>query len=131
VKARLYQHMGQLKGALAWLKKTLAWPTEATRGLIAPAPPRIRMARQGQLVGRPRARWDDQPTGVSWENLQRLRWLAEPYTRPPVDGVRRRTAGRKCQGYGVKVPRGARLMRVWQRRGCRAVWTGGNGPWIP
>ena len=70
------------------------------------------MARQCQLVGLPRASWYDQPTGVSWENLQLMRLLAEQYTRTPFDGMRRMTAWLKAQGHGVKVKRVARLMRV-------------------
>ena len=76
------------------------------------------MARQCELVGRPRASWYDQPTGVSWENLPLLRWWDEPSTRTPFDGVRRMTAWLKAQGHGVHVKRVARLMRV---RGLEAI----------
>jgi putative transposase len=86
-------------------------PTEAKRGLIEPAHPRISIARQCQLVGLPRASWYYQPTGVSWENLQLMRLLDEQYTRTPFYGVRRMTAWLKAQGHVVNVKRVARLMR--------------------
>jgi putative transposase len=79
---------------------------------MEPAHPRISMARQGQLVGLPRASWYYQPTGVSWENLQLMRLLDEQYTRTPFYGVRRMTAWLKAQGHGGNVKRVARLLRV-------------------
>jgi putative transposase len=87
-------------------------PTAAKRGLIEPAHPRISIARQCQLVGLPRASWDYQPTGVSWENLQLMRLLDEPYTRTPLYGVRRMMAWLKVQGHVVQVQRVAHLMQV-------------------
>ena len=49
--AQLYQHIGQLKVELAWLKKKLDWPLDAKRGLIEPDHPRLSIARQCALVG--------------------------------------------------------------------------------
>jgi len=49
--AQLYQQIGQLKVALDWLKKKLDGAPEATRTLIEPAHPQIRIARQCDLVG--------------------------------------------------------------------------------
>jgi putative transposase len=62
-------------------------------------------------VGLPRASWYYQPTGVSWENLQLMRWLDEPYTQTPFDGVCRMTAWLTFQGHVVRVKRVARLLR--------------------
>jgi putative transposase len=100
-------------------KKKLELPTEAKRGLIEPAHPRISIARQCQLVGLPRASWYYQPTGGSWENLQLMRLLDEQYTRTPFYGVRRMTAWLKAQGHVVHVKRVARLRRV---RGLEAIY---------
>ncbi len=90
----------------------MEWPTEAKRGLIEPAQPRISIARQCQLVGLPRASWYDQPTGGSEENRQLMRLWDEQYTRTPFYGVRRMTAWFKTQEQAVHPKRVARLMRV-------------------
>jgi putative transposase len=44
--AQLYQQIGQLKVELDWLKKKLDWSPDAKRGLIEPAHPQLRIARQ-------------------------------------------------------------------------------------
>jgi putative transposase len=48
---------------------------------------------------------------VSVEDLQRMRWLDEQYTAPPLYGSRRMTAWLRRQGYAVKHKRVGRLMR--------------------
>ena len=53
--AQLYQQIGQRKVELDWVKKKLVLPPDAKRGLIEPEHSQIRIARQCDLVGLPRA----------------------------------------------------------------------------
>ena len=55
LKAQLYQQIGPLKGALAWLKKKLDLTVAAKRRLIEPTPTQLSMARQCALLGVPRS----------------------------------------------------------------------------
>jgi hypothetical protein len=55
LQAQRYQQIGHLKGALDGLKKKRAWPPDAQRECIEPAPPPLSMARQWDLVGLPRS----------------------------------------------------------------------------
>jgi len=73
--APLYQHIGQLKVELDWLKKKLDWPPEAKRALIEAAHPQISIARQCDLVGLPRSTSYDHTQGESAENRTLMRLL--------------------------------------------------------
>jgi putative transposase len=73
--AQLYQHIGQLKVELDWLKKKLDLAPETKRELIEPAHPQLSIARQCALVGLPRSTYYSQAQGESAENLHLMRLL--------------------------------------------------------
>jgi putative transposase len=92
LQAQLYQQIGQLKVELDWLKKQLASSLETKRGLIDPDHRQMSVVRPCELVGLSRSSFDDVAHEASPEHLRFMRWLDEPYTRTPFDGVRRMTA---------------------------------------
>src|SRR6266702_5837139 len=108
--AQLYQHIGQLKVELDWLKKKLDLLPEGKRALIEPAHPQISIARQCDLVGLPRSTYYYHTQGESAENLTVMRLLDKQYTDTPYYGVRRMTAWLRSQGYHVNNKRVARLL---------------------
>ena len=69
LQAQLYHQIGQLKVELDWLKKKLDLPPDAKRGVIDPAHPQIRIARQCELVGLPRSTYYYQTCGENPANL--------------------------------------------------------------
>jgi putative transposase len=71
--AQLYQQIGQRTVALDWVKKKLVFPPDAKRALMEPAHPQMRVARQCDLVGLPRATYYDDAHGASAENLALMR----------------------------------------------------------
>jgi len=117
--AQLYQHIGQLKVELDWVKKKLVLPPDAKRELIEPGHPQISIARQGDLIGLPRSTYYYQAQGESAENLTLMRLLDKQYTDTPYYGVRRMTAWLGSQGYHVNHKRVARLM---QTMGLEAIY---------
>ena len=82
------------------------------RALLEAGHPRLRLRRQGALLGLARGSWYYQPVGEGEENLQFMRLLNEPYTATPFYGVRRMTAWLRSQGYGVNPKRVRRLLRT-------------------
>jgi putative transposase len=87
-------------------------PRAGKRGLIEPAHPRIRIARQCELGGLSRSSFYYEARGESAENLQLRRLWDEQYTRTPFDGIRRMTVWLRQQGYAVTPKRVARLLRT-------------------
>ena len=81
--APLYQQIGQRKVEVDWVKKKLVLPPEAKRELLEPEHPQIRIARQCDLVGLPRATSYYEAHGESAEQLTLMRVLAEQYTDTP------------------------------------------------
>jgi putative transposase len=110
--AQLYQHIGQRKVEVDWLKKKLDLPPESKRELIEPAHPQISIARQCALVGLPRATYYYHTQGESAENLTLMRLLDQQYTDTPSYGIRRMTAWLRRQGYAGHHKRVARLLRT-------------------
>jgi putative transposase len=94
------------------VEKKLVLPLDRKRGLIAPAHPRISIARPCELVGLSRSSFYDAAQGESAENLKLMHLLDEQYTRTPFDGIRRMTVWLQQQGYAVNPKRVARLLRT-------------------
>jgi putative transposase len=117
--AQFYQQIGQLKVELDWVKTKLDLLPEGKRAVIEPDHPHISIARQCDLVGLPRSRFDSRPQGESAENLHLLRLLDEQYTLTPYYGVRRMTAWLRSEGDHVHHNRVARLM---QTMGIEAIY---------
>ena len=86
-------------------------PVAATRALLEPEPPQLSLRRPCTLLGLARSGVYDQPVGNRAEDLQLMRWLDEPYTATPFDGVRRLTAWLRRQGYAVHPKPSRRLRR--------------------
>lgn len=110
--AQLYQQIGQLKVALDWLKKNLAFSTEAKRDLIEPDHGQMSLSRQCDLLGLPRSTYYYASQGESPANLHLMRLLDEQYTETPYYGSRRMTAWLRSQGYPVNRKRVTRLMHT-------------------
>ena len=85
---------------------------EVTRQFVEPAQPFISVRRQCQWLGLSRSGLYDQPAGESAENLPGRRVWDEPYTRAPVSGVLRMTAGLNQPGYEVHAKRVRRWLRL-------------------
>ena len=90
----------------------MAISVEAQRGLVEPGHPQISRRRPCAVLGLARWRWYDQPVGNSAEAVELMRWLAEPYTATPFDGVRRMTAWLRHRGDGVHPKRVRRRLRT-------------------
>ena len=63
------------------------------------------------MRGLARGRWDEQPVGPSAADVERRRRLDRQDTAPPVDGRRRRPAGRRSPGEAGQHPRVGRVLR--------------------
>ena len=80
--------------------------------MIEPEHALIRISRQCELVGLPRASFYYRARPESAENLLLLRLLDEQYTRTPFYGVERMTEWLRNQGYHVNRKRVRRLLRT-------------------
>jgi putative transposase len=90
----------------------LAPSVEYKRTLIEAAQPRLRIARQCQLLGRSRSSLYYQPQGESAEDLRLMRLLDEQYPRAPFYGVLKMSEWLGTQGYCIAPKRGRRLLRA-------------------
>jgi putative transposase len=109
--AALYHQLGQLPVERDWLKKKSAISVEEQRAWLEPGPPPLSLRRQCRWLGLARSSLDYQAVPARVADLPLRRLLDEHYLATPLSGVRRMTAWRRCQGYGVNHTRGARLMR--------------------
>jgi putative transposase len=74
--------------------------------------PQLSIARQGELIGLPRASYYREiPLSQSPENLELMRLIDEEYTRHPFYGSRKMRAYLNRLGYPVNRKRVQRLMR--------------------
>ena len=110
--AQRAQHIGQRQVEGDWGKNKLDVFPEDTRALRKPAHPQSSLARQGDLVGLPRATYYYHTQGESAENLTLMRLLDQQYTDTPYYGIRRMTAWLRSQGYAVNHKRVARLLHT-------------------
>jgi putative transposase len=92
--------------------------SEAKRSLIEPSHPAIRLRRQCELIGLPRASYYYAPAGESELNLHLMRLIDEQYLKTPFYGWPKMTDYLRRQGYAVNHKRVQRLM---QRMGLRAI----------
>jgi putative transposase len=100
-------------------KKTLDYPLEQRRPWVEPHHEQVSVRRQCQVLGVNRAGLYDQPVDERVEHRHLRRLLDEPYTRGPVYGVLRMTAGLRQQGHQVNAKRVRRLLR---QMGLMAVY---------
>ncbi len=77
------------------------------------------MRRQCKLDDLPWPSLDYRGVGASRENLELMRRRDEPYTATPFYGIRRMTAWRRSQGYGVNPKRVSRRMLGYHGELCR------------
>ena len=76
--AQRYQHIGQRKVELDWVKKKRLLPPDAQRELIEPAHPQRSIARQGDLIGLSRSPSYSQAQGESPATRTLMRLLDKP-----------------------------------------------------
>jgi putative transposase len=96
--AELYQHIGQLKVELDWLKKNLDLPVAAKRALVDPDHLDISIARQCELLGLARSSWYYQPAQETPYNEYLMTLIDQQFTETPFYGIRRMTAWLRTQG---------------------------------
>nr|WP_238603062.1 IS3 family transposase [Fimbriiglobus ruber] len=108
----LYAQIGRLKVELDWVKKNLPPSVDARRALIDDDHPALSIRRQCALVGLNRSTRYYDPVPETAENLRRMRWIDEQYTRCPFYGSRRITAWLAGQGHEVNRKRVQRLLRI-------------------
>ena len=87
--------------------------------MIEPKHKRIRISRQCDLIGLPRASYYYAPKGDDHYNQQMMDLIDEQFTKTPFYGVPRMTAWLRRQGHEVNPKRIRRLMR---RMGLEAIY---------
>ena len=87
--------------------------------MIEPRHKRIRISRQCDLIGLPRASYYYAPKGDDHYNQQMMDLIDEQFTKTPFYGVPRMTAWLRRQGHEVNPKRIRRLMR---RMGLEAIY---------
>jgi putative transposase len=87
--------------------------------LVETGHPRLSLRRQWALLGLARGSWYYQSVGPSAEEVELMRWLDEPYTATPCDGIGRMTAWLRSRGYAVNHKRVGRLLR---QMGVEAIY---------
>ena len=87
--------------------------------MIEPRHKRIRISRQCELIGLPRASYYYAPRGEDSYNQQMMNRIDEQFTKTPFYGVPRMTAWLRRQGHEVNPKRIRRLMR---RMGLEAIY---------
>ena len=87
--------------------------------MIEPRHKRIRISRQCELIGLPRASYYYAPKGDDPYNQQMMNRIDEEFTKRPFYGVPRMTAWLRRQGHEVNPKRIRRLMR---RMGLEAIY---------
>jgi putative transposase len=125
--AELYQHIGQLKVELDWLKKNLALPVAAKRALVQPDHREISLARQCDLLGLGRSSWYYQPAQDDPYNEYLMRLMDQQFTETPFYGARRMTAWLRYQGELVNLKRVVpepcrRVARLMRKMGLQTIY---------
>ena len=112
---QVYQEIGRLKRALAWVNKKAAPVDHRPARPDGGGQAACRLRRPGAGWGLPRSGVDDVPAAARAAHLRWRRVIDAPYPQAPCSGRRRLTAWRCRAGYPGPRQRGPRLMRTLGR----------------